>query len=44
MPETSDIPVTTAQLTASLAGLTDGPYADPAPPALPTWPPRRSTT
>jgi hypothetical protein len=28
MPETSDIPVTTAQLTASLAGLTVGPYAD----------------
>jgi hypothetical protein len=28
MPETSDIPVTTAQLTAGLAGLTHGPYAD----------------
>ena len=28
MPETSDIPVTTAQLTASLAALTVGPYAD----------------
>ena len=28
MPEISDIPVTTAQLTASLAGLVHGPYAD----------------
>jgi hypothetical protein len=28
MPETKDIPVTTAQLTVSLAGLTHGPYAD----------------
>jgi hypothetical protein len=28
MPETTDIPVTAAQLTASLAGLTDGPYTD----------------
>jgi hypothetical protein len=28
MPETSDIPVTTAQLTVGLAGLTVGPYAD----------------
>ena len=28
MPETSDTPVTTAQLTASLAGLIHGPYAD----------------
>jgi hypothetical protein len=28
MPETSHAPDTTEQLTASLAGLTDGPYAD----------------
>ena len=28
MPETSDTPVTTAQLTASLAGLIHGPYSD----------------
>jgi hypothetical protein len=28
MPETSDIPVTTAQLAASLAGLVHGPYSD----------------
>jgi hypothetical protein len=28
MPETSDIRVTTAQLTAGLAGLIHGPYAD----------------
>jgi hypothetical protein len=28
MPETSHAPDTTAQLTASLAALTDGPYAD----------------
>jgi hypothetical protein len=28
MPETSDAPDTTAQLAASLAAFTDGPYAD----------------
>jgi hypothetical protein len=28
MPETSDIPDTSAQLTASLAGLAHGPYSD----------------
>jgi hypothetical protein len=44
MPETSDIPVTTAHLTAILAGLAHAPTPTPVPRASPTWQPRPSAT